>query len=195
MQFSERVLFLLMAYRKVVTDHPPALHLYTRLKGWVVLLFRAPQLTRYLVISVSGAGWARDRLSNQSSRRMKLDSTCLRRSFFLESGYARLLVSLALRSPRQNRSISRSALGKNSPAASTASMAKVRVSTAVTPVTDSSSCRSPSFKGLPFRCNDPGAPFSGRFLERSNLKAFVLHSSTVASSQRDAKVSKGLQLT
>jgi len=38
-------------------------------------------------------------------------------------------------------------------------------------------------------------PFSGRFLERSNLKAFVLHSSTVASSQRDAKVTKGLQLT
>jgi hypothetical protein len=45
------------------------------------------------------------------------------------------------------------------------------------------------------RSNDPGVPFSGRFLERSNLKAFVLHSSTVASSQRDAKVSKGLQLT
>ena len=44
------------------------------------------------------------------------------------------------------------------------------------------------------RRNDPGAPFPRRFLERSNLKAFVLHSSTVASSQRDAKVSKGLQL-
>src|SRR6516162_6982362 len=153
MQFSERVLFLLMAYRKVVTDHSPALHLYTRLKGWVVLLLRAPQRTRYLVISESGARSARDRLYNQSSRRMKLDSTRLRRGFFLESGYARLLVSLALRSPRQNRSIPRSALRKYGPAASTASMANVRASTAVAPVTDSSSCRScrsSSFKGLPF---------------------------------------------
>jgi hypothetical protein len=44
------------------------------------------------------------------------------------------------------------------------------------------------------RSNDPGAPFSGPLLERSNLKPLVLHSSTVAS-QRDAKVSKGLQLT
>ena len=113
-------------------------------------LLRAPQRTRYLVISGSGARSARDRLHNQSSRRMKLDSTPLLRGFFLESGYARPVVSLALRSPRQNRSISRSALRKNSPAASTASIANVRVSTAVTPVTDSSSCRSSPFKGLPF---------------------------------------------
>ena len=129
-----RVLFISNGIQQGWSHHPQAIHLYTRPQG-VVLLLRAPQLKR---------------LSNQSSRRMKLDSTCLRRGFFLESGYARPLVSLALRSPRQNRSISRSALRKNSPAASTASMAKVRVSTAVTPVTDSSSCRSSPFKGLPF---------------------------------------------
>ena len=143
----------------------------------------------------SGARSARDRLYNQSSRRMKLDSTRLRRGFFLESGYGRPLVSTVRRRTRQNRSIPRSALRKNSPAASTASMAKVRVSTAVTPVTDSQQLSVIALQRSAVRRNDPGAPFPRRFLERSNLKAFVLHSSTVASSQRDAKVSKGLQLT
>src|SRR6516225_3477970 len=194
MQFSERVLFLLMAYRKVVTDHPPALHLYTRLKGWVVLLFRAPQRTRYLVISGSGARWARSRLYNQSSRRMKLDSTCLRRGFFLESGYARLLVSLALRSPRQNRSIPLSALRKNSPAASTASMANMRASTALAPVTDSSSCRSPPFKGLPFAATILVRHFPG-VSSNAVISRPLYCIARPLRLHRDAKVSKGLQLT
>src|SRR6516165_3916719 len=134
-----------MAYRK--GGHTTLKqYIYIHPQG-VVLLLRAPQRTRYLVISGSDARSARDRLYNQSSRRMKLDSTRLRRSFFLESGYARPLVSLALRSPRQNRSIPWSPL---SPAASTASMANMRASTALAPVTDSSSCPSPPFKGLPF---------------------------------------------
>src|SRR5262249_47915537 len=107
------------------SHHPQSIHLYTRPQR-VVLLLRAPQRTRYLVISGSGARSAANSLFNQSSRRMKLDSTLLRRVFFLESGYARPLVSLALRSPRQNRSIPWSALRKNSPAASTASMANMR---------------------------------------------------------------------
>ena len=139
----------------------------------------------------SGARSARDRLYNQSSRRMKLDSTRLRRSFFLESGYARPLVSLALRSPRQNRSIPWSPL---SPAASTASMANMRASTALAPVTDSSSCPSPPFKGLPFAAtilvrHFPGVS-SNAVISRPLYciaRPLPLH--------RDAKVSKGLQLT
>jgi hypothetical protein len=89
--------------------------------------------------------------------------TRLRRGFVLASGYApRPLVALVRRRIRQNRSIPRSALRKNSPAASTASMANVRASTAEALVTNSSICRSSPFKDLPFAatilaCHFPGS--------------------------------------
>src|SRR5262249_58849631 len=54
---------------------------------------------------------------------------------------------------RQNRSVSRLVFRKKKPAASTASMANVRASTAddkLALVADSSSCCSLAFKGLPF---------------------------------------------
>jgi len=121
---------------------------------WINLLF--------LCVRTSHArGGPRDRLYNQSSRRMKLDGTRLRRGFFLESGYARPLVSTVRRRTRQNRSIPRSALRKNSPAASIASMANVRASTAVALVTDSSSCRSSPSKGLPFALTILARQFPG----------------------------------
>src|SRR5215472_269448 len=77
----------------------------------------------------------------------------LRRGFFLASGYALSLGSLVRRKTRQNRSVPRPALRKKRPAASTASIANVRASTAdarLALVASSRSFRSSPFKGLPF---------------------------------------------
>jgi len=77
-------------------------------------------------------------------------NTRLRLGFFLASGCALRPLVWVRRSTRQNRSVPRLALRKKSPAASIASMANVRASTAVALVGDFRSCRSSLFKGLPF---------------------------------------------
>ena len=92
---------------------------------------------------------------------MDFDSdTRLRLGFFLTAGCAPG-VSTVRRKTRQNRSTARSPLRKNSPAASTASMANARASTAVALVTDSSRCRSSPFNGLPFAATILARHFPG----------------------------------
>jgi hypothetical protein len=78
--------------------------------------------------------------------------TRLRRGFFLARGCARWS-PVVRRSTRQSRSVFRLVLRKERPAASTASMAKVRASTAderLALVRVSNSWRSSPFKGWPF---------------------------------------------
>jgi hypothetical protein len=128
-----------------------------------------------------------DRPRDHRCNRSKKDSVdTARRSGDRIANHALLLVQLVRRSTRQNRSGLRLVFPKKRPAASIASMAKVNASTAddrLALVTDSSNCRSLVVKGLPFALTMLTRHFPGPC------------SNAVASSQRDAKVSKGLQLT
>src|SRR5262249_13786894 len=121
----------------------------------------APALSRSHIFSSRGgrhmAVHPRYQLAISSSPRMSVDfdsDTRRRRGFFLASGCPLLpLVPLIARKTRQKRSIPRSALRKKRPAASTASIANVRASTADARLalgTSSRSFRSSPFKGLPF---------------------------------------------